>query len=113
MMASHSQQSTIDVAHTHLEYAYVVLAGDKESLRASRWNSIAQRDRRMLAWMANLSSTKGDAALQSLTALERGKLHCEARRLIGVLQLVLRCAQGGELVSQFPAANHDTDGIAA
>ncbi|WP_211474651.1 hypothetical protein [Collimonas humicola] len=112
-MAIHSQQTHQDIAYTHLTHAYIMLAGDKESVRAGRWNGIPPRDRQMLAHMAGIGSKKGDTTLQSLNALERGKLHCEARRLIKQLEIVLRCAQGGELPSQFPAAGHESDGIAA
>jgi hypothetical protein len=112
-MATHSQQAHQDIAYTHLTHAYIILAGDKESVRAARWNGIPPRDRQMLAHMAGIGSKKGDTTLQSLNALERGKLHCEASRLIKQLQNVLRCAQGGELPCQFPAASHESDGIAA
>ena len=112
-MASQSQHAHQDIAQIHLEHAYIVLAGDKESVRAARWNGIPPRDRQMLAHMAGIGSKKGDVPLQSLNAMERGKLHCEASRLLKQLQNVLRCAQGGELPSQFPAAHHESDGIAA
>ncbi|NKI68112.1 hypothetical protein GN109_01660 [Collimonas pratensis] len=112
-MAIHSRQARQDVAHIHLEHAYIMLAGDKESVRAARWNGIPPRDRQMLAHMAGIGSKKGDTTLQSLNALERGKLHWEASRLIKQLQNVLRCAQGGELPCQFPAASHESDGITA
>ncbi|PFH10844.1 hypothetical protein BCF11_3278 [Collimonas sp. PA-H2] len=112
-MATHSQQAHQDIAYTHLTHAYIMLAGDKESVRAGRWNGIPPRDRQMLAHMAGIGSKKGDTTLQSLNALERGKLHCEARRLIKQLEIVLRCAQGGDLSSQFPTAGHESDGIVA
>ncbi|MEO6920138.1 MAG: hypothetical protein ABI171_14145 [Collimonas sp.] len=112
-MTFHFPQAHQDIAHVHLEHAYIMLAGDKESVRAGRWNCIPPRDRKMLAHMAGIGSNKGDVPLQSLNALERGKLHCEASRLIKQLQNVLRCAQGGELPCQFPAASHESDGIAA
>jgi hypothetical protein len=112
-MTGLSRQACQDVAQTHLHYAYVMLAGDKESMRASHWRRVSPRVRKMIAWMAGLDGKKGDAPLQSLTALERGKLHCEARRLIKELEIVVRCAQGGQLPSQFPAVAHESDGIAA
>jgi hypothetical protein len=112
-MAIHSQQAQQDIAQFHLEHAYIVLAGDKESVRAGRWNGIPPRDRQMLAHMAGIGSKRGDVPLQSLDALERGKLHREASRLLKQLQNVLRCAQGGELPCQFPPASHESDGIAA
>jgi len=108
-----SKEAAHSVGHAHLNVAYVMLAGDKESLRASHWNRVSPRVRKMLAWMAGLDGKKGDGTLQALDALERGKLHCEARRLIKELEIVLRCAQGGQLPSQFPPANHEPDGIAA
>ena len=112
-MANQSQHAHHGIAQFHLEHAYIVLAGDKESVRAARWNGIPPRDRQMLAHMSGIGAKKGDVPLQSLNALERGKLHCEARRLLKQLQNVLRCAQGGELPSQFPPASHESDGIAA
>jgi hypothetical protein len=51
--------------------------------------------------------------LQSFDAMERGQMHCEARRIIKEMELILRCAQGGELPSRFPPACHESDGIAA
>ncbi|MEO6918682.1 MAG: hypothetical protein ABI171_06640 [Collimonas sp.] len=112
-MARLSQQAHQDIAQTHLQHAYVVLAGDKESIRAAHWRRVSPRVRKMIMWMADLDAKKSEATLQSLTALERGKMHCEARRLIKELELVLRCAQGGEVTSQFPAPGHESDGIAA
>jgi hypothetical protein len=112
-MANLSQHAHQDVAQIHLEHAYIVLAGDKENVRASHWNRVSPRARKMITWWALGDSKKGDATLQSLTAFERGQIHFQARQLIQELQLVLRCAQGGQLVDQFPDAGHESDGIAA
>ena len=113
MMAIHSQPSPLDVAHLHLEHAYIMLAGNKESWRASLWNSLSPRVRKMIVWMAGLDGSKADVPFQSLTALERGKIHCTARRLMKELPIILRCAQGGELSDQFASVNHASDGVAA
>jgi hypothetical protein len=112
-MAPHSHQAQQDVAHIHLEHAYIMLAGDKESWRASLWNSLQPRVRKMIVWMAGLDGSKADVPFQSLTALERGKIHCTARRLMKELPIILRCAQGGEVSDHFIEASRVSDGLAA
>ena len=59
-----------------------MLAGDKESWRASLWNNLAPRVRKMIVWMAGLDGSKAEVPFKSLTALERGKIHCTTRRLM-------------------------------
>ncbi|WP_211461808.1 hypothetical protein [Collimonas silvisoli] len=112
-MTPSSLQAHQDIAQTHLQHAYVVLAGDKESVRAAYWKRVSQRGRKMILWSAGLDVKKSEGTLQSFDALERGRMHCEARRIIKEMELILRCAQGGELPSRFPPACHESDGIAA
>lgn len=111
-MAIHSQQAQQDVAHIHLEHAYIMLAGDKESWRASLWNSLQPRVRKMIVWMAGLDGSTADVPFKSLTALERGKIHCTARMLMKDLPVVLRCAQGGEVSDHFIESSRVSDGLA-
>jgi hypothetical protein len=112
-MSGQSQQAHQDIAQTHLHYAYVVLGGDKESVRAGYWKRVTPRGRKMILWAAGLDANKSEGTLQSFDAMERGQMHCAARRIIKEMELILRCAQGGELPSRFPPACHESDGIAA
>ena len=112
-MANQSQHAHQDIAQIHLEHAYIVLAGDRESVRAGYWKRVSQRGRKMILWAADLDAKKSEGTLQSFDAMERGQMHCAARRIIKEMELILRCAQGGELPSQFPPACHESDGIAA
>jgi len=112
-MAGLTTQANSEIAEMHLHHAYVVLGGDKESVRAGYWMRVSPRGRKMILWSAGLDAGKSEGTLQSFDALERGKMHCEARRIIKEMEFILRCAQGGDIPSRFPAASHAADGIAA
>lgn len=95
-----------------IERAYALLQTDREAVRAAHWNRLDEKTRQMVCHMAGIDSKKGKGALRDLNAMERGRIHCEARRLIRSLEILLRCAQGGAMPSG-PLAGHAFDGIAA
>jgi len=97
-----------------IDAALSLLSTDREAVRAAHWNRLDEKTRMMICHMAGLDAKKGKGALRDLDALERGKIHCEVRRLIKSLEIVLRCAQGGEMPVKCGAlAGHSFDGIAA
>lgn len=95
-----------------IDAAYAILKTDAEAVRAAYWTRLPEKVRMMVCHMAGVDAKKGKGALRDLTALERGKIHCEARRLMKSLDHVMRCAQGGELPVTAPLFGHAADGIA-
>jgi hypothetical protein len=91
-------------ANAALEQALSLLKTDKEALRAGHWNRLNEKDRKMICHMAGISAKKGACSLRDLDALERGKVNREAARMIRMLEIVIRCAQGGEMPREWVRA---------
>jgi hypothetical protein len=102
------------LASAAVDQALALLKTDKEAVRAAHWNRLDEKTRMAVCHLAGLDAKKGKGALRDLDALERGKVHCEVRRLLKALDTMLRCAQGGAMpVSAGALAGHAFDGIAA
>ncbi|HYD63314.1 MAG TPA: hypothetical protein VEC35_23360 [Noviherbaspirillum sp.] len=97
-----------------IEAAFSLLNTDREAVRAAHWNRLDEKTRMLVCHMAGLDPKKGKGALRDLDAMERGKIHCEVRRLLKSLEILLKCAQGGAMpVKAGALAGHSFDGIAA
>lgn len=97
-----------------IEAVLSMLNTDREAVRAAHWNRMDERTRMMVCHMAGIDAKKGKGSLRDLDAMERGRIHCEVRRMLRALEIILRCAQGGAMpVKAAALAGHAFDGIAA
>lgn len=95
-----------------IEHALSLLNTDREAVRAAHWNRLDEKTRQMVCHMAGIDAKKGKGALRDLNAMERGQIHCEVRRLLRSLEIMLRCAQGGAMPAG-QMVGHSFDGIVA
>jgi hypothetical protein len=101
-------------ANAAIDQALALLNTDKEAVRAAHWNRLDEKTRMMVCHMAGIDVKKGKGALRDLDAMERGRIHCEVRRMLRGLEIMLKCAQGGAMPSAAGSlAGHSLDGIAA
>ncbi|HJV86928.1 MAG TPA: hypothetical protein VJ698_15790 [Noviherbaspirillum sp.] len=99
-------------ANAAIEQAYALLQTDREAVRAAHWNRLDEKTRKMVCHMAGIDAKKGKGALRDLNAMERGQIHCEARRMLRDLEIILRCAQGGAMPVDVAAlAPHEPYGV--
>jgi hypothetical protein len=80
-----------------IDQALALLKTDKEAVRAAHWNRLDERTRVMICHMAGVGKDKGKGALRDMDALERGKVNRTAARLIRDMEILMRCAQGGDM----------------
>jgi hypothetical protein len=99
-------------ANAAIDQALALLKTDKEAVRAAHWNRLPENVKKMVCKLAGIDPQKGCGALRNLNALERGKINRAAQRLIQNMEVLVRCAQGGEMPDAAPAASHMFDGIA-
>lgn len=106
-MAVTSKEETEALSHANgnaaLEAAFSLLNTDREAVRAAHWNRLDERTRMMICHMAGIGAEKGKGALRNMDALERGKVNRTAARLIKDLEILMRCAQGGEMPAAWGA----------
>jgi hypothetical protein len=109
--AEHQALSTAN-GNAAIDAALSILNTDKEAVRAAYWNRLDEKTRRMICHMAGMDPKRGEGALKTFNALDRGRIHMAARRLMRDVETILRCCQGGELPSTAPIFGHVSDGIA-
>jgi hypothetical protein len=100
-MAFTSTQEHEALSHANgnaaIEAALGLLNTDREAVRAAHWNRLDEKTRMMVCHMAGIDAKKGKGALRDLDAMERGKIHCEVRRMLRALEILMKCAQGGAM----------------
>lgn len=73
----------------------LVRPADAEAVRAAFWMRAPLAARMVAVMSAGLSKKRADDALSTFTALERGQVWVALNRLIGELQMVQKCMNGG------------------
>jgi hypothetical protein len=72
-----------------------VSLADIEAVRAHYWRASSIPARRVAMMAANLPKERADDALAKFDGLERGRVHLAIDRLIGQLEKIKKCMNGG------------------
>ncbi|AMP00171.1 hypothetical protein CAter10_2525 [Collimonas arenae] len=98
-IVSNSENGALSQAsgNAAIDQALALLKTDKEAVRAAHWNRLDERTRKMICHMAGIGADKGAGSLRNMDALERGKVNRAAARLIRDMEVLMRCAQGGDM----------------
>lgn len=89
----------IRMERVHAVKAGLVRPADAEAVRAAFWLRMPMGVRTVAVMSAGLKKARAEDALCKFNAFERGRVWVSLNRLIGDLQMVQKCMQGGAMPS--------------
>lgn len=89
----------IRMERVHAVKAGLVRPADAEAVRAAFWLRLPMGVRTVALMAAGLHKARAEDALCKFNAFERGRVWVALNKLIGDLQIVQKCMQGGAMPS--------------